>query len=848
LGHDWRSILENIPDIVITLDRDGTILFINRTVPGFSKDEVIGTSAFDYLPPEHHDRMRDALKRVFDTGEIDRYEIPGAGSFGVSSWYSTRVGPIMRDGKIVAATLVATDITEQRGAEEALRESEEKWRSLTENAPDIVVTVDRDGTVLATNQLLPGISVDKVIGNTVYGYIPADYHDGVRQALRDVVQNGNAGRLEIAGVGPSGTTSWYEVRLGPIVLDGGVSAVTWIARDITERRRAEEALRASEERYRMIVDSVEEVIYAVSFAENPLHGSIEFMSAPAKEILGYEPEEFVRDPDLWFRIVHPEDAESVIVNTLRILASRSPGTRVFRVRHGETGAFIWIEDRVVPRQDADGHVIAFLGVARDITEHKRAEEALRESEARLRALVDKIPAITYVAELDEIATPTYISPQIERFLGYSQTDWIGDPDIWVNAIHTEDRQHVLAAATEAAASGRGISIEYRLRARDGRVLWFHDEATIVSDDDGNPICVQGVMTDITERKRAEEALRASEEKYRTLVDNVNEVIYVVSLDGDPFTGRLEIVSAHAKEILGFEPKGFVRDPALWFSNVHPDDRGGVIDSTLKILSSLSPHTREYRLRHGETGDYVWLEDRVVPQVDADGQVVAFRGVARDVTERKRAEEALRQSEERYRDLAENLNDAIFEFDATGRLTNVSPGMEEVIGYSPSEMIGRSFSEFVHPDDLPFAGELARQRYSGDREPSECRLVHKSGRPRWIQSLGQPIFDGDRVVGFRGVLADITERKKMEAGMETIRETLDSTAERQMQLGNPLGLTFRELTVLNLIAEGKADKEIATVLGISFLTARKHAANILKKMRVTSRTQAAVEAVRQGLLG
>jgi PAS domain S-box-containing protein len=148
-------------------------------------------------------------------------------------------------------------------------------------------------------------------------------------------------------------------------------------------------------------------------------------------------------------------------------------------------------------------------------------------------------------------------------------------------------------------------------------------------------------------------------------------------------------------------------------------------------------------------------------------VVGYRNVGRDITDSKRAEEALRESEEKYRDLVENISDAIYELDADGRVTYMSPIVEEVSGYSPSEIVGRPFTEFVHPEDVPALVERFRKALSGEPEPIEYRLPLKSGEIRWYHSFGQPIFEGERIVGFRGVQTDITERKRAE---EALRES------------------------------------------------------------------------------
>jgi PAS domain S-box-containing protein len=230
----------------------------------------------------------------------------------------------------------------------------------------------------------------------------------------------------------------------------------------------------------------------------------------------------------------------------------------------------------------------------------------------------------------------------------------------------------------------------------------------------------------------------------------------------------------------------------------------------------------------------------------EGEPALVAGI-QDITDRKLAEEALRESEERYRDLAENLNDAIFELDTSGRLTYVSVGMEKVSGYRASEMIGRPSTDFMHPDDLAGVTDRVRERPFGNRKPSEYRLLTKSGEARWVRSLGQAVFKEGHMVSFRGVLTDITEGRLAEEALQAAREELEARVESQMARGSPHGLTFRERQVLNLIAGGKTDREIATLLGLKVATVNKHTENIRYKMNASTRTEAVVKATREGLL-
>jgi PAS domain S-box-containing protein len=456
-------------------------------------------------------------------------------------------------------------------------------------------------------------------------------------------------------------------------------------------------------------------------------------------------------------------------------------------------------------------------------------EATQRADGKFRAIMEAAPVPMVVTRASD-GVVLYASSRLEPTFGVSPDVVVGRPaaDFYLDGPSHEE---LLARLRESGGYIRDLEVSGR--KVDGTPAWVVASVQQM-EYGGEPALLTGIH-DITERKRAEEALRESEGRWRSILKNIPDIVMTLDRDGTILFINRTPPGSTVEATIG----------AVVYDHVPPEHHDTLRRSLERVFEA--GEALDYEIAApGPFGMTSWYFNRIGP-VMAHGGVAAVVVIATDITERKRAEEALRQSEERYRDLAENLNDAIFEFDASGRMTYISSGMQRVSGYSPSEIIGRPFTQLVHPEDLQAVTDRIRRRPFGDRNPSEYRLLGKSGEARWVQSLGQPIFERDQVVGFRAVLTDITERKQMEAELQKIREALDSTTERQMERGNLHGLTFREMTVLNLITEGKADKEIATILGISFLTARKHAANILSKMGVSSRTQAAVEAVRQGLL-
>src|ERR687890_582718 len=223
------------------------------------------------------------------------------------------------------------------------------------------------------------------------------------------------------------------------------------------------------------------------------------------DIMGYTPEECTSTPDFWIRILHPDDREAVLAEDLRTNETGEPFVMEYR-QLAKDGHVVWIRDEATLVKNEEGQPLYWLGVRIDITERKRAEEALGDAEQRYRTLVEQIPAVTYIDPVDDPDTSLYTSPQIEQMLGYTPQEWQTEK-LWPKRLHPDDRERILAADKRfEAGDGEPFREEYRLLAKDGSVVWVREEAMLVRDEAGEPLYWQGVFYNLTERKALEERL------------------------------------------------------------------------------------------------------------------------------------------------------------------------------------------------------------------------------------------------------------------------------------------------------------------------------------------------------
>jgi PAS domain S-box-containing protein len=337
-------------------------------------------------------------------------------------------------------------------------------------------------------------------------------------------------------------------------------------------------------------------------------------------------------------------ADTIVGRSIDDVAGGLPDvlSNVRRALSGEAfAATVRVDARVYetwyePLRDANGVCAGVIGVAADATDHARAVDALRASEIRYRTLVEQLPAISYVAALDATSSTHYTSPQIERLLGFSQAEWMADPELWIKRLHPDDRERVLRDVAVAQTSGQAIPSEFRMLTRDGDVVWFRDAAQVVRNEGGEPLFLQGVMLDITDQKHMEHALRMSEARFRATFDGAGIGVALVDADG-----RLLESNRALQRLLGYSADEL---RTMTFAEItHPDD---VLVDQEQYRELLTGRRDSYQLikryMHCD-GDVVWGRLTVSLIPGSDGAPPVSIGMVEDISEQKRAADELTET-------------------------------------------------------------------------------------------------------------------------------------------------------------------------------------------------------------
>jgi PAS domain S-box-containing protein len=545
--------------------------------------------------------------------------------------------------------------------------------------------------------------------------------------------------------------------------------------------------------YRSLLEQVPAVVYVDS---NEIRPRSLYVSPQVAELFGREPQEYLDDRDRvereWRAAVERQDAFTCAYRWLR-----------------PDGTDLWVHDAsVLVRSDA-GEPLFWQGLMFDITASKTAEQELRRSEAEYRALVENLPAVLYRVARDDDRRTMYVSPHVETALGYSQREWLDQPDIWMELLHPDDREPTLAAHDLHNETGRPWSREYRLIASDGTPVWFRDVAHLVRDEEGRPLYWQGVQLDITElkrvegqlreardelerrvaertaeleeanalmsleigeRRRAEDELRTAEHRYRLLAEQIPAVTYVWEVNPAEGAPSLEYTSPRIEQLLGYTLQEWRSTPDFPITRLHPDDRADVETAMLRTETTGEPFSMEYRYLHKD-GHIVWVTDQAILLAShPDGRPHLLQGVVMDITARKEAEADARASDHRYRDLAAQMPAVTYVLDLRpgqdgDEMTYVSPQLEDLFGYEPDSWKDtEAWLDTVHPDDRARASE-ASAGIDEDGEPYEMeyRLLTRDGRVRVVHDQAR-VLSRDalgRPKEIQGLVIDVTDARRTE---------------------------------------------------------------------------------------
>jgi len=775
-------------DIILLLDENLTIQDANDralSAYGYTRRELFALNARSLHAPESRDAFATQIEilRREGTALVETVHQRKDGTrFPVE--ISSRV--IHVDDEVFYQSIMR-DITQRKLAEHAMLESEARFRAVFEKAGIGIALTEPGGRFLETNPRLQAM-----LGYTAEELRQSSFemldHPDERRLDMNTTGEGNQERLDDQSrmerryLHKDGHVVWARLT-STVIYDAGGKPQYGLSMvmDITKRKRGE-----------AVQSAIYEISEAANTTENPadLYRSIHralsaLMPAQNFYIALYDAaRDLISFPyfvDQFDEIPAPrKPGRTLTAYVLRTGRPLLASPKIFEelVSAGEVemlgapsldwlGVPLKAEDRVIGVMAVQSYtegvrfgkeemeILSFVSNQVALaTERKQAEEALRQSETRYRRLVEQLPAVTYVVPLDDSGSAPYISPQIESILGYPVDELRHRaPGLWDSLIHPDDREATMRNFRRCFSERKAFVAEYRVFSRKGTIVWMRDEAVVVQDETGAPLCMQGLLFDITDRKQAETELYHSRQMLQLVLDTIPQRVFWKDRslrylgcnrsfandagldDPDAILGRTDFELSWAQS-----------------ANNYRADDSAVMDGDLPRINFEEAQIRT-------NGELLWLRTSKVPLHDRAGNVIGVLGTYDDITARKQQEESLRK----LLRAVEQTDEVIFMTEVDGTITFVNPAFEKVYGYTSGEVLGKTPRVIKSGTRAPeYYRQFWAELLAGKSVRGEQINKSKDGRQVWVEGSVNPVFGSEgTIVGFIAVQEDITSRKKAE---------------------------------------------------------------------------------------
>ncbi len=801
----FRDIAENALEWIWEVDVDGKYTYASpsvETILGYKPEEMLKKHFYDLFHPEDRERLKKAAFEGFARRKpFRKFVNRNVHKDGKTVCLLTSGVPILDEkGNFVGYRGMDTDITELKQMEEALRESEERFRRFACAVTDVIYrydpTNDRYDFISPSFEMQTGYSLDEIKADPsgMAGVIthPEDV-DEVFKKVDDRIKLGPGFGpfcIEYRVIRKDGKVIWVsdrkDIEFAP---DGNIYRINGIVRDITGRKQTEEALRKSEGRYRSIVENTEDVIMLTQ-----PDGIISYISPACEKVLGYAQDDLAgKQP--W--IIHPDDIERVRETHAEALKGKGGSDLEYRIKTKE-GKTKWISHSW-SSIFTGGELEMIVSVVRDITEHKHAEQKLRKSELEKAAILDGITEL--VNFLDTQKKILWANKAAGESAGLPAEELKGKHcyEIW------GQRDGPCEGCPVQKALETGQFQEGEVVTPDGRVWLVKGHP--VKDDKGNAVGVVELTLDITKRKRVErvqsvlygiadavnttkdidELFKSIRKQLTTVLDTTN--FYIALYDRENHTISLPYMVDEKDRFPSF-PAG--RTLTAY-----------VIKEDKPLLAT--KETIEELARTGEveivgTLSAVWLgvplkiRNEIIGVVavqsyadasaygEEDLEILKFvSGQIASAIERKKTDEALRESEEKFRDLLENANDLVQSVDAAGGFVYVNRKWLEIMGYSKDEVEGLELVDILREDKIPQYKKILRRVHNGESfDKLESVFTTKDGREIHVEGTVNGNFKNGTFTATRSIFRDITERKKVEEALRESEERYRTLIENQAE--------------------------------------------------------------------
>jgi PAS domain S-box-containing protein len=744
----FEALIENSWDAITILNADGTLRYESPSmirITGYEPGSKIGKTSFELIHPDDLPNATDCFAQLLQNpGGNVQLDVRVMHKDG--SWRTIEViGRNLLDDPVIAGIVVnQRDITEHKKAEQALRDSADKYHALFNEARDGIALIDIEtGQICDCNPELErqtGRKIEQLQNMKIWEIRPPEKMEVAKKKFLEIQRTGSGESSELEFQKPDGEIVFVEFKT-QLVRIQEKRYLQSIVRDQTERKQSEETLQRSEEYYRSLLENAMEGVAVLN-----RDGTLRSASSSAEHMMGRDSQEQMGTSV--FENIHPDDMPNIASNFEKLLREAGGTAKMeIRILHDD-GTYHTLEaiaKNLLDDPVVDGIVANF----RDITERKQSEQALLIKDNAIEK------SLTAIAITDIQGTVTYVNQACLGLWRIAKREDVVGQSFWALLQLDADNANTVAQSMIEHGQWQG---ELKFSRRDGEQIDVQVLSTMLYDTHGKAIQTITSFVDVTERKQIEERLRESEELFRALIENASDAFAILNSDG---TIRYE--SPSIERVLGYSPEELIGKTVLDY--VHPEDVPNVINTFTSTLAGNNKQvvSLEVRFLHKD-GSWRMVEGtgrNLLDTPEVNGIVVNYR----DITERKRAEEALLESEEQYSAVVRNVADAVFRF-KDGQITWANDRIEDMLGYSKGEMVGLDASFFLSGDVKlsevykEVGPALERQGFFHGR----TRAKKKDGSIAEIE-YSASLIPGREPMELVGVARDVTSRSQIERQLQ-----------------------------------------------------------------------------------
>ncbi|MEG3835077.1 PAS domain S-box protein [Microcoleus sp. Z1_C3] len=767
------TTIENSRDFIGVASMDGRPMLVNQA--GL---DLVGLSSLDEAKTKH---MNDFFMAE-DLDFVQQFIMPAIMQEG--SWRSdfrfrhfVTGEPIAVDYTLflikdpetnepIGIATITRDIRDRKIAEDVLKQSEERFRSLMEASAQIIWICNADGEMAIeqpTWSAFTGQTFDDYKGGGGLNAIHPDDRSSIATAWSTAVANRSFYEVEFRMRRYDGEYRYMSCRGVPILnADGSIREWIGANTDITDRKQAEEALREQQAALRdrnLLLSSILESTPDIIVVKDREGRYVALNSEVAKSFYGRSIEEIIGKDDS--ELLPPEAAVAIMAKDRQIMKAGITETYEEDVSNGKCiTSFLTTK---APWRDAQGNIIGLIAIARNINDRKQMEAELRDRNALLKSILESTPDIIVVK--DREGRYVALNSNAANFLGKPIEEIIGKDDL--ELMSPDTAREMMAKDRHIMAAGITESYEEDISSHDESPTTFLTTKAPWRDANGNILGIIATTRDITDRKQAEDAIKQSEGRYRSLILAMSQIVWTADAEGRcpdiptlrAYTGQTEA------EVVGFG----------WLDAIHPDDRERTDQVWMEAVQTKTMYDTEYRIR-GADGNYRYFQGRAVPILNEDGSIREWIGTCTDIHDRKQAEDAIKQSEERYRSLTLAISQIVWTTDAEGRCQD-SPSMRAYTGQTEAEGVGFGWLDAIHPDDRERTVQVWMEAVqTRSLFEMEYRMRGTDGNYRYFQARGVPILNEDGSIReWVGTCIDIQDRKQTEIVQAKAREAAEAAS-------------------------------------------------------------------------